>query len=572
MHESFVGPVSVGTNSEAIFAGQNRALQLLVSGGALGLVFEALVRTVETDLNDQAVGAILVLDPDGKRLRHGAAPSLPDSYNGAIDGIEIGPDIGTCCAAAARNEIVVTTDIESDPGWRDFKALPLNLGLRAAWSMPIRSAAGRVLGTFGTYFRECREPTTLEREIVGVLSKTAAVAIEQRAIEAALRKNETFLQGVIRASVDCIKVLDLDGCIQWMSESGQCVMEVEDFEAIRSRPWLSFWADEATRQQAHEAMVAARRGELGRFQGRSATMRGTQKWWDVVVSPILGDGGIPRALLSVSRDITERKDGEEALQLSEERYRSLAQDLEARVSQRTVELVEINSRLRAEIGERQKLLQQLSTAEENERRRISRELHDQVGQHLTMVMLGLNSLRSRVEAPALDQLRSLEQVIEMVGKEVHDLALKLRPTALDDFGLALALAHYLEQWSVRTGVAVQYRHVPPDTDRFAPEVETTIYRLVLEALANVAKHAEARKVAVVVERCGDHLLIVIEDDGKGFDVENVFRADAPHRLGLLGMRERAAICGGAMNIESKRDRGTTVFARIPLRESGGERV
>ena len=145
--------------SQALFAGQNRALQLLISGGSLEQVYEALVQTLEADLDGQAVGGILVLDPDGKRLRHGAAPSLPNSYKRAIDGIEIGPDIGTCCAAASRNVVVVTVDIDNDPGWAKFKALPLALGLRAAWSMPIRSSEGGVLGTFGIYFRECRRPT-----------------------------------------------------------------------------------------------------------------------------------------------------------------------------------------------------------------------------------------------------------------------------------------------------------------------------------------------------------------------------------------------------------------------------
>ena len=156
-------PASLPINYASVFTGQERALEQL---------------RLEVALNNEVVGSILVLDTE-RRLRHGAAPSLPDIYNRAIDGIEIGP-FGTCCAAAHRNEVVVTTDIEHDPGWAKLKDYPLAIRLRAAWSCPIRAADGRVLGTFGTYFHECRAPTEIERELVPMLARTAALAIEQR--------------------------------------------------------------------------------------------------------------------------------------------------------------------------------------------------------------------------------------------------------------------------------------------------------------------------------------------------------------------------------------------------------
>ena len=163
---------------------QNRALALIVSGAPLSEILDELVRTVEAGITEGGgLGSIFLLDPSGERLRHGSAPSLPDAYNAALDGIRIGREIGTCCAAAARNEIIFTPDINADPSWAAFKQLPLNLGLRAAWSMPIVSSTGKVLGTFGTYFRECRLPTEREQRLVAVLCKTAAIAIEKRNAE-----------------------------------------------------------------------------------------------------------------------------------------------------------------------------------------------------------------------------------------------------------------------------------------------------------------------------------------------------------------------------------------------------
>jgi GAF domain-containing protein len=173
-------PAPFPVNYDAVFAGQERALKLVQAGVALEEVFNELVRVLEAAFDKNVVGSLMVLDDAGKRLRHGAAPSLPAIYNRAIDGIEVG-NYGTCCAAAHRNEVVITPDIENDPGWAKLKDYPLTIRLLAAWSCPIRAADGRVLGTLGTYFRECRRPTETEQQIVSMLARTAGLAIEQRA-------------------------------------------------------------------------------------------------------------------------------------------------------------------------------------------------------------------------------------------------------------------------------------------------------------------------------------------------------------------------------------------------------
>jgi PAS domain S-box-containing protein len=166
---------------------QKQVLESIVRGRPLPELLAALCTIVEERSGRTARAAVLLADAEGKRLYTGAAPSLPDEYNRAIDGIGIAPDVGTCSAAAARGEAVITRDIATDPRWSGLGHLPLGLGLRAAWSVPICAASGKVLGTFGTYFPEIREPTPRERRLVEVLAQTAALAIERERADHVLR-------------------------------------------------------------------------------------------------------------------------------------------------------------------------------------------------------------------------------------------------------------------------------------------------------------------------------------------------------------------------------------------------
>jgi PAS domain S-box-containing protein len=173
--------------SQALIIGQNHALELIARGEPLDVVLATLVRVVE-EQEPGAVASILLLDEEGRRLHNGASPSLPADYLAAIDGIEIDPEVGTCAAAAARREVVVTPDFAACASWRGLAHLPLALGFRGAWSMPIISGSGRVLGTFGTYFREVRTPTAAERDTVQTLTRTAAVAIDRARAQDALAR------------------------------------------------------------------------------------------------------------------------------------------------------------------------------------------------------------------------------------------------------------------------------------------------------------------------------------------------------------------------------------------------
>jgi signal transduction histidine kinase len=160
----------------------------------------------------------------------------------------------------------------------------------------------------------------------------------------------------------------------------------------------------------------------------------------------------------------------------------------------------------------------------------------------------------------------------MIGKEVHHLALELRPTALDDLGLQAALANYSEGWTERSRIEVDFHSTGLDGIRLPPLIETTLYRVVQEALTNVLKHSTAKSVSVVLQRSLGQVMAVIEDDGKGFDADSPVNINSPERrLGLLGMRERVALVGGTLAVESNLGKGTTLLVRIPLTDETEER-
>jgi signal transduction histidine kinase len=286
-------------------------------------------------------------------------------------------------------------------------------------------------------------------------------------------------------------------------------------------------------------------------------------WGSILVLTTL----IWRNSKALHRSDAQRKQVEAAL-------RSAYDDLELRVEQRTVELSKVNETLRAEMIEHKKseaargqLLRQLVIAQEEERRRISRELHDQMGQHLNALMLGLKNLNvacGNGASPHTKSFHRLQELTEQLMDKTHHLAWELRPAALDDLGLQTALSNYVEKWSERSGIAADFHSHGLQKQRLPPPIATAVYRVVQEALNNVLKHAGANRVSVLLELRYNQLRTIVEDDGLGFDVEAVsFATDRGHGLGILGMRERVEALGGNLEIESHATAGTTVVTRIP---------
>jgi signal transduction histidine kinase len=205
-------------------------------------------------------------------------------------------------------------------------------------------------------------------------------------------------------------------------------------------------------------------------------------------------------------------------------------------------------------------LRRVVAGQELERQRLARELHDETGQALTSILLGLKAVEKAESADATRRAASeLRELVVATLQDVRRLAVELRPKALDDFGLAAALERLVQTFSEATGIAVQLQASLRD-ERLPSEVETTLYRIVQESLTNVVKHAGARNVSIVVMRRDRAATAIVEDDGEGFDPTDVRDGG----IGLIGMRERIALLDGRLEIESSPSAGTTVVAEVPL--------
>ncbi len=253
----------------------------------------------------------------------------------------------------------------------------------------------------------------------------------------------------------------------------------------------------------------------------------------------------------IRREITQRQQAQDALSRTHG-------ELELRIQERTEALVDSNERLR-------ELSHRLMNVQETERRQIAHDLHDEIGQSLTAMKLDLREAENILAAgPTASLLKDSLNILDRVIRQVRSLALDLRPSLLDELGLVPALKWYVKRQGERAGWETEYS-AREGENHLPPEIQIACFRIVQEALTNVARYAEATHVRVSLGRQGDCLVLIIEDNGKGFNVDRAkTRARTGFSVGLLGMEERARLVGGELTITSNTKTGTRLTARLPL--------
>jgi PAS domain S-box-containing protein len=311
--------------SEELVAVQIEALRLMASESSLPHILAELVRHVEARGGEDTVASILLVDDAGK-LRHGAAPSLPDAFNRAVDGIPIGEFVGTCGRTAFLREVVVTPDLAADPNWAPLREEAAALGLRSAWSVPIVSTKGKVLGTFGTYFRQKRTPTPEEQSTVDFLSKTAALAIERAQAHEILRESESRFRTLADNMSQFAWMADGTGALFWYNQRWFDYTGTT-FEAMQGWGWQQVQHPDHVDRVREKFIRHVQDGTVWEdtFPLRSAA--GEFRWFLSRAFPIRDAQGAVVRWFGTNTDITALREAQEALRLSETRFRQIADTL-----------------------------------------------------------------------------------------------------------------------------------------------------------------------------------------------------------------------------------------------------
>mgnify|MGYP001563056644 CR=1 FL=1 len=534
-HCAFVRDISLRKKSEAFAEGQRAVLDLIAKKAPLPDILTLLCSEVERQDGGMLCSILLL---EGTKLRHGAGPSLPDEYNRAIDGVTIGPSVGSCGTAAYKNESVVVRDIATDPLWADYRDLALRHGLRACWSTPILSAAETVLGTFAIYYGTPSMPSPTQRELVAISVYLGGIAIERHLEEEALRSSEERFRLVAEATQDILWDWDLLTKTRWWSQNGQEKFGYDLSNLPEDKSWVSrLHPDDRDRILAliRDALAS----KLHMFSGeyRFRLKDGSYgHFFDRAY--ILRDGsGKPTRMIGAMIDITGQKRAYTSLQ---EAYRRL-----------------------------QAMANELQTVESNERRRLSRELHDEVGQLLTALKFDLESVRRKsigkkklTTTQVAKRLTRALETTDLLFTRLRQIVRALRPPVLESLGLKAALESLAADVQARTGLACSVV-IEGDDRQFdhAPTRETAIYRIAQELLTNVTRHAQAKTASMNLAVDQDHWILTVEDDGTGFDPTALPLAGG---VGLRGIRERVEILGGRVDLTSQRGQGTLVAVWIPV--------
>lgn len=455
-----------------------------------------------------------------------------------------GEELRRACRAG---ETYLVRDTSNDPRANATTFAALRIGSFVTVPL-VRDGEWRFnLTVFDTAPRDWRGD---EIELMRELTTRIWTRLERGRAEQSLRESEDKYRTLVENVLDhAIFLLDPGGMVtEWTT--GAARTKGYAAEEVLGRHLSIFYTSEDVAAGVVDRVLeeAAKLGRAER-EGWRVRKNGERFWVNEVLTAIRDANGALLGFTKISRDLTKRRLAEEA-----------------------------SERVRVE-SERELLRRQLAAAEENERRRLARELHDQLGQELTAFRLGLEDAArlagaadqtdpanhaSSAASPLLERLAQLQTLALRMTASARSVALQLHPPELDDVGLESALDTYVREWSTRYGIAAEMTVTGIRGLPIRDDMGTALYRITQEALTNVAQHAHAREVSVLVELRDGEVRLIVEDDGCGFDVAvTAERVKTERRLGLAGMQERASLVGGTVLIESTPGGGTTLYVRLP---------
>ena len=554
--------------AETLLQGEQRLTEKIARGNALQEIFEEACKLTERALPG-SFSIIMVLHDN--RLRRGAAPSLP-KYIAEVDGFEIDPNVGTCSAAAARKERVITSDVTKDPHWANYLDLATRHGLRSGWATPILSSNDTVLGTFALYWPDPHSPSPHHLQIIDQVVRLLALAIQRKEDAIALQSSERLARSQAEALT-----LTLDAMAKETdpSRAMEHVLRtiVAQFNAHSCSVWLrdqvsglmafEFAFEDGVFKTNKEAKLAAVSPALA--------VEAIPSWVDMfrIKKPIVLEDirTIPEfpwrphllalgvlSMLSVPMIIAGNAEGLIGIRFTRRRIFS-AEELElAQVLANQAMLAIQMARLSA---------QSHLTAMAEERNRVAREIHDTLAQGLTGVIAQLEAARGAVSkkktAKVSDHLARAGELAREGLREARHSVQALRPLALKEKPLPEALDDLIKRMTagMRMNAKFTWKGEPVGLSQ---EWETHLLRIGQEILTNAVRHSHASEfdASLAFETRG--ILLDVRDNGRGFNL-----AKAHEGFGMRGIRERVNEMGGKFTIQSAEDKGTVIQISVPYK-------
>src|SRR6059036_2640580 len=499
--------------TEALLAAENQILEMVATGRPLGVILDGLCRLVDT-LCDKSLASILLIDPNGRCLRRGAGPSFPEGFMAAVDGIEIGPCVGSCGTAAYRKEQVIVSDIATDPLWANYRELALANGLRSGWSTPILASDGSLLGIFGIYGREPRSPTPQHQHTIKQITHLASVAIERKQAAESLHASDLLARGQLEALTHTLDALaqesDPDRLLEHVLRT---IIEQSDAHSV------SVW----DREPNGDGLELFAMIEDGRFQTRSGAMHPAARlttlvrdhpvWREMLHTGLHAviediDQRIVRMCVgfgpnSIWHDILDEADLAPAMM----RFKSHLREMGVRTILFVPMLIAgrvsgfIGIRFTLKRGFRQEEIeltralahqatlaiqltrlsaQSRQSAVMAERNRMARDIHDTLAQGFTGVIMQLEAVKGAIAqnnlAEATDRVGRAGDLARESLREARRSVQALRPQALEGKQLSEALKDLIEKMTRGTTMHAEFK-LHGDQQKLPAEWETNLLRI-----------------------------------------------------------------------------------------------
>src|SRR5216110_612230 len=570
--QAILRDISQRKRAEALLAGEKRLLEMIATGVGLKEILNTLCLIIE-EQRDGTLASVLLLNADGVHLDCIAGPSLPKEWAQQMENLPIGPCAGSCGTAAYRRSPVIVSDIASDPLWDvpAHRSSALKHGLRASWSSPVLSSAGKVLGTFCMYYRETRSPNSRDLELIDLATDLVRIAIERDRAEGALRASEQVARGQVEAltySLDVLatapapdkflgqmlstigRLLGAQSVILWLLD------ESNDSLVLRA------WAEGTNFAKADPEHPFIKNPLLWKedpglaevfFSGAPVACEDVEH--DTITSNDIREylkAGGTKKFLRIPTLVGGRVKGFIGIRHGERPpYRPEEIELAQALAHQAMLAIQLN-----EFAE-----QSRQAAVLEERNRLARDIHDTLAQGFTGVIVQLEAVEDAIACcrrkEANDHLRRAGELARLSLNEARRSVHALRPEALQRDNFWEALKGIVKNTTAGTNLHTRFE-LRGKLRRLSPMWQENLLHIGQEALTNALKHARPRNFETRLIFNSKAFRLELRDDGNGFRTK-----DEHDGLGLAGIRERAEQMGGTLEVASARDKGTTIVVTVP---------